>query len=104
MQQNYIERLNNIAKHYGLHRQEEQLIEEMAELTKAIIDKRRYENGTLYKTKSQSALERDIVEELADVKIVLEQLTYLMGAQDMVENWMEYKVDRELRRISEKSK
>ena len=66
------ERLKRIADHYGLNDQADKLVEEMAELMVAITHlKKRHENAADYMD--------NFVEELADVRIVVEQLIYLLG-------------------------
>lgn len=98
-------RLIRIAKHYGYEAQSRQLIEEMAELTQALNKLWRYENarfnGDVYK------LKHDIIEEIADVEICLEYVKYLLGRDDSsreieadVENVKQFKVERELERIT----
>lgn len=100
-----IEEIHKIADYYGYEAQSRQLIEEMAELTKAINKLWRYENacfnGDVYK------LKHDIIEEIADVEICLEYVKYLMGRDDSsreieadVENVKQFKVERELERIT----
>lgn len=74
-------------------------------MTKAINKLWRYENacfnGDVYK------LKHDIIEEIADVEICLEYVKYLMGRDDSfqqieadVENVKQFKVERELERIT----
>lgn len=75
--------LKVIADEYGYENQSMQLIEEMAELTQAINKYRRY--GT-YEKKCQ------IIEEIADVSIMLEQVSYLLPV-NYVMNIDEYIVD-----------
>lgn len=100
-----IEAIHKIADYYGYEAQSRQLIEEMAELTKAINKLWRYENacfnGDVYK------LKHDIIEEIADVEICLEYVKYLLGCDDSsqqieadVEKVKKFKVERELERIT----
>lgn len=78
-------RIVKIATHYGLEHQKRKLVEEMAELTQDIMK------------------EKDIVEELVDVEIVLEQLKFLLMGNDEVKeyytNMREYKIERQLERM-----
>ena len=55
---------------FGEAAQEDVLIEEMSELTKAIIKNRR---------KPSEKTKRDILEEMADVQIMLDQMTLIFG-------------------------
>lgn len=88
------ERIKTIADHYGLNNQMMQAIEEMGELTQAIV--KVYRNGL--------DNERDgLIEELADVEIMIEQLDYLLG-DNQIEKVKEYKINRQLNRIAQESK
>ena len=81
--------LRNIAEHYGLRSQMRQLIEEMAELTQVICKAERYDLDTV----------RDhLVEEVADVEVVLEQVDYLLG-DNRIEQIKAEKIERQKRRI-----
>ena len=76
--------LKYIADHYGLEHQLRKCEEELSELIKAI----------------DSLDEKAIVEGIADVEIMTEQLKYLMRAEPSVEIYKDYKIARQLRRIS----
>ena len=85
---------------YGIDKQLDILIEEMAELTKAIIKHRRYASRKTYE---------NLCEETADVAIMIEQL-YLSTKRDDVAKYAVAKIDRledrlkiatELQRIKE---
>lgn len=78
------EDLKYIANHYGLKHQLVKCKEELGELIKAI----------------DSLDEKAIVEEIADVEIMTEQLKYLMRTEPSVEIYKDYKIARQLRRIS----
>lgn len=83
--------LRNIAEHYGLRVQMRQLIEEMAELTQVICKAERYDLDTV----------RDhLVEEVADVEVVLEQVDYLLGDSRIAQIKAE-KIERQKRRIED---
>lgn len=60
---------------YGINRQTDMMIEEMSELTKALLKLRRYGGDE----KLEPALVANIIEEIADVGIVLEQLRIYYG-------------------------
>lgn len=84
-----------IADHYGSSHQQLKLIEEMAELTRAII-----QNDTIA-----------IIEEMADVQILLDQLHYLYFSQNKTNNLrttyiatFSYKLERQLARIQEEKR
>ena len=81
--------LRNIAEHYGLRVQMRQLIEEMAELTQVICKSERYDLDTV---------REHLVEEVADVEVVLEQVIYLLG-DNRIEQIRAEKIARQKRRI-----
>ena len=77
--------LMDIANHYGLKHQLVKCKEELGELIEAI----------------DSANDEAIIEEIADVEIMTEQLKQLMRADRVVELYKDYKIARQLRRIAE---
>jgi NTP pyrophosphatase (non-canonical NTP hydrolase) len=83
------EDLKKIANHYGLRRQLWQTVEETAELTQVICKTGRYDMDTV----------RDhLVEEVADVSIMIDQIVYLLG-DNMIAKIREEKINRQLERI-----
>lgn len=83
------EDIKKIANFYGLHKQLRQTVEEMAELTQVICKAERYDLDTV----------RDhLVEEVADVEVVLEQVDYLLGDSRIAQIKAE-KIERQKRRI-----
>ena len=97
--------LIEIADKLGYEEQSMQLIEEMAELTQAISKYRRYND-----------IEKllNLIEELADVSIVLEQVIYLLSKKikdemndDLLKYFndnIEYKINRTKKRIEKTGK
>lgn len=83
--------LRNIAEHYGLRIQMRQLIEEMAELTQVICKAERYDLDTF---------REHLVEEVADVQVVLDQVIYLLG-DNRIEQIRAEKIARQKRRIED---
>ena len=86
-------RLFKIANHYGLDSQLDMLQEECAELIQAV---------SKYKRNGSSG----IVEEMADVFIMLNQVIYLLNKENtavdvdvFINLWMEKKIRRQLERI-----
>lgn len=61
-------------------------IEECAELIQALVKLESLEN---------------IIEEIADVQIMLKQMLYLLDCEKEVEKVMEYKINRQLERIKQ---
>ena len=78
-----------IADHYGLRRQLWQTVEEMAELTQVICKTRRYD---------MDAVRDHLVEEVADVSVMIDQIVYLLG-DNMIAKIREEKINRQLERI-----
>ena len=68
-----------------------QLIEEMAELTQVICKAERYDLDTV---------REHLVEEVADVEVVLEQVIYLLG-DNRIEQIRAEKIERQKRRIED---
>lgn len=91
--------INLIADYYGYDTQSRQLVEEMAELTKAINKLWRHESGQVaYKYESVDLL-NNVYEELADVEVMLEQIKHLLNCHTEVDTYKEYKVKRTLERM-----
>ena len=86
---NMREKMRHIADYYGYGEQSRQLIEEMAELTVAINKKWRGEADGI----------DNIVEEIADVEIMLEQMKYMLNCDWKVFKTKLVKVDRQIARI-----
>lgn len=84
--------LVKVLSHYGSDAQIDICIEEMSELTKALIKNRRYHTVQTQK---------DIVEELTDVLICTEYIKQIFGiSQNDIDEVRQYKIDRINRRIS----
>ena len=83
--------MQNAVRKYGVDAQDDIAIEEMSELTKAIIKNRRY--------KTFATLE-SIYEELADVYIMLEQIMMSLD-KDRVQNYVNSKLQRLNERLGE---
>lgn len=91
-------KMQYIDRHYGREKQSRQLIEEMAELTVAINKAWRSYRGELPYFDGYAA----ILEEMADVEIMLQQIKHLMNISDAELNKkIEAKLDRQLARISD---
>ncbi len=102
------ESIKKIADTYGYDAQSRQCIEEMAELTKAINkfwrkilmcgkrDVVKYDDTLLF-----SEEQNNIVEEMADVQIMLWQLEYLLNADTSI--IIQQKLDRQIQRIEDKN-
>jgi hypothetical protein len=76
--------------HYGTKKQQDIAIEELAELQKAIIKYRREPSD---KTKEA------VVEEIADVKVMLEQLKIIYSCRTKIDAIMDAKIERQIERV-----
>lgn len=88
--------LKKIIAAYGNRAQVDVAIEEMSELTKALLKFRRA-IGTV----AESECRMNIAEELADVKIMLRQLELIYENEDKVTEWVEYKLNRQIARLND---
>ena len=86
------ERIKTIADHYGIENQMRQLAEECSELAVEASHSARI--GTTIK----------IIEEMADVLIMMEQIIYLtkIDRKD-IDEVIDYKLDRQMKRIKEEN-
>lgn len=82
---------------YGAEAQVDMAIEEMSELTKALLKYRRKEAQG---SKGLEAARENILEEVADVIIMLTQLIMIYGGRDLVQETIENKVDRQIKRLA----
>ena len=87
------EKLLFIINTYSTRNQEDIAVEELAELQKAILKHRRY---------NSKETEQSIFDEIADVEIMLEQLKIIYSCHKEVEERVDYKIDRQIKRIKEK--
>ena len=79
-----------IANNYGDLSQMEKTIEECAELQKAILK---------YKRNPNTRTRDDIIDEIADVGIMLEQMKIILSCEDEAEIRTGYKIERQMDRI-----
>ena len=82
-----------IINSYGTKSQEDVAIEEMAELQKAILKHRRY---------TGDETRAGIIDEIADVEIMIEQLKIIYSCSKEVEERKDYKIGRQIGRILRK--
>lgn len=93
------EKIKIIADHYGFSTQSNIAIEEMSELTKAICKWHRRYDGSFKSETSDCKERKAIIEEMADVWIILCQLDYLLDSEIEVSEMITKKLDRQLERI-----
>ena len=91
------DKLKKIIEAYGEDSQVHIAIEEMSELVKALLKYRRAVEygGDAEKCKAH------ITEEMADVWIMLFQLELIFRNADAIRSQIEYKIERQLKRIKE---
>lgn len=82
--------LTQIINHYGFHDQHKKAIEECQELIEAI------DNHLLENTEESRT---HLIDEIADVSVMLEQLKLMNGCTGEVAARVEYKIDRQIKRM-----
>ena len=87
---NKTELLKRAINTYGVQAQKDMMIEEMSELTKALLKERRADNITIEKLAKDN-----IREEIVDVQIMLNQMKIIYG-------YSKEREDRKLQRLSER--
>ena len=95
------EKIDYAAERFGEEAISNQLIEEMAELTKALCKMNRFKGVGMPPAKehTEATLTDDIIEELADVTVTLEQMIHLMSAELYIADIIEFKVKRTYNRM-----
>lgn len=97
----YPEVLQECIDTYGADKQIDQTIGELSELVKALLKHRQLEGENVNSTSAADLREArgDILEETADVIIMLTQIIMIFGGRDFVERIIESKVDRQKKRL-----
>jgi hypothetical protein len=85
--------LHTIADHYGLRAQMQKTVEETGEMLAEL--------GRLMLDGENEAIRLALLEEIADVEIMLDQLKYLLDAEEISEGKRQWKIRRQLDRIRE---
>lgn len=88
MKPEQLRKLIRIIEEYGSDKQQDIAIEECSELIKAICKYKRTLDHV-----------EDIVDEIADVKVMLAQLEIIFDCSGAVEDRVEYKINRQMERI-----
>lgn len=83
-----------LINHYGTLNQKLIAIEEMAELQKAIVKHIRQESE-----ENMNA----VIEEIADVQVMLEQLKMIFSCRRKIDEIMDAKIDRQIKRVMDGS-
>jgi NTP pyrophosphatase (non-canonical NTP hydrolase) len=105
------DKIKRIANHYGFEKQSRNLTEECGELIQAVNKYYRYNEGLITRddiltsTNDVNMLIQNIVEEVADVEIMLEQIKHLLHINPAaIEEIKVNKVNRQLERIKREVK
>ena len=91
----YRRELLTIISYYGEQFQIDKAIEEMSELTQALIKARQ---------DPDNLTEENVLEEVADVWVMIEQLKLIFKGQEVVEEYIDYKISRQMQRIMNESR
>lgn len=91
--------LKKIIDTYGNQSQIDIAIEEMSELTKALMKYRRMEAAG---SETMDVWADGVAEEMADVSIMLEQLKMIFKNEFSVDKFIDYKINRQIKRINER--
>lgn len=95
MTQKQLRDLNTIVETYDSDKQEDMAIEECSELIKAILKFRR-------SNAKDSDLRDAVIDEIADVQIMLTQLGIIFNCVEEVNERIDFKIDRQIGRIKER--
>ena len=88
------DKIKHIANHYGIKNQLKKTLEELSELGNETFD---YMIAFLGGDEDITTI--SLIDEIADVKIMLEQLEYLLELEEEVNNRVEFKLKRQMDRI-----
>lgn len=91
----WMRNLNTIVETYGNDAQEDMAIEECSELVKAILKFRRSDEKT-------AEMRDAVIDEIADVQIMLTQLGIIFNCVAEVEERIDFKINRQMGRIKER--
>jgi len=82
--------LDKIIERWGVESQIDKTIEEMSELTQALLKLR----TAITHNKDFTAEEDHVCEEIADVSLMMEQLKRTIFPTDQIEKWEKFKIER----------
>lgn len=88
-------KIKHIANHYGIKNQLKKTLEELSELGDETFD-----YMIAFLGGDEDITTGSLIDEIADVKIMLEQLEYLLELEEEVRNRVEYKLSRQMERIT----
>lgn len=88
------DKIKHIANHYGIKNQLKKTLEELSELGNETFN---YMVAFLGNDEDITTI--PLIDEIADVKIMLEQLEYLLELEEEVKDRVEFKLNRQMDRI-----
>ena len=92
--------LKMIAEHFGPRKQLAKMIEECSELIEAVNVY--HDDLVLDSNPLDASIHRlHVVEEMADVQILIDQLTHLLYAKDELKQMREFKIERTKQRMKD---
>ena len=83
---------------YGVNNQVDMCLEEMSELTKALLKYRRFSDALNISKERKDGLLANIIEEIADVIVMCEQMAMVHG-EDYVKAMLNHKIERLAERL-----
>ena len=98
MTQEQLRKLDNIVTIYGDNNQVDMCIEECAELQKALLKYRRETHKGFPDTEKVKEAKESIIDELADVTVMVEQMKIIYG-YEAVEERIGFKINRQMDRL-----
>ena len=88
-----------IAEKYGMKHQEGQAVSELIELAE-VLTRRPTQRGAVWAAKEGKTWTESLLDEMADVLVMVEQLRQLHGiSNEALDNEINYKLNRQLGRI-----
>lgn len=97
-------RCRRIAERYGKIAQEQQAVSEIAEL-QYVLTRRPSQRGEAFEEKHGKSWRESLIDEIADVYIMIEQILLLHGINKIdIDEEIDYKLDRQLDRIEKEAK
>ncbi len=98
------QKVQRIADYYGFDKQLNQVIEECGELIQAAAKYNRVKGEGYDTSINMEVAAENLVEELADVQLVIRQLIYLIDCHDAIVDITEEKANRQLERIKKRDR
>lgn len=97
-------KIQRIFKHYGELSQLKKTQEELRELDEAIqklVNLHEDDKRTTFYNTERDFLKDHIAEELADVRIMLDQIEFGLRIEKRCSDWREFKLNRQLKRMED---